>query len=137
MKKFLLALFLAAALAGLSACDDNDSGYNNGSLYSRIVGRRWIGDLGMTDRYNIPLESGVYFGSDGFGTDDLYYYNNGGSAGTLNILWDAYGGTIYIDYGREAAPREVRNVYFFHPYELTGDLYVYGVYYGPTILYME
>lgn len=135
MKKILLAVCLAAAFV-LTACDDSD-GYNYGSLFERIVGRTWVGDLGVTDRFDIPLESGVYFGSDGFGTDELYYYNNGGPAGTLNLQWDAYGGTIYLNYGREIPPRELRGVYFPTMDELRGDLFVYGVYYGPTVLYMR
>lgn len=135
MKKILLAVCFAAAVV-CTACDDNDSGYGYGSLFGRIVGRTWVGDLGMTDPGGFPLESGVYFGSDGFGTDELYYYNNGGYAGTLNIQWDAYDGTIYLNYGREALPREVRSVYFRGD-ELRGELYIYGLYYGPTVLYMQ
>lgn len=135
MKKILWTVYLVAALAAMSSCSDNDD-YGYGSIYDRIVGRTWVGDLGVTDYAGVPLESGVYFGSDGFGTDEVYYYNHGGYAGTLNILWNAYNGTIYLDYGREALPREVRDVYFRGD-ELRGELFIYGLYYGPTVLYMD
>lgn len=69
----------------------------------------------------IPLDSYVYFGADGFGTDELRYADTGRYLDTLNIQWDAYDDKIYISYGRADYPRELRNVYIRRG-RLTGEL---------------
>ena len=45
-------------------------------------------------------------------------------------------GTLYIDYGNVAPPRELRNVYVSHG-RMTGTLYINGFYYGDVELYMQ
>lgn len=83
-----------------------------------------------------PLESYVYFGADGFGTDELRYADTGRYLDTLNIQWDAYDDKIYISYGRADYPRELRNVYIRRG-RLTGELFIDGQYYDRVTLYMQ
>ena len=84
----------------------------------------------------IPLDSYVYFGADGFGTDELRYADTGRYLDTLNIQWDAYDDTVYIDYGRVDLPRELRRVHIRRGM-LTADLYIGGRYYDRITLYMQ
>ena len=85
---------------------------NNGeTIFDRIVGRTWVGDLGFEsdDRFHDPLESGIYLGADGFGEDQLCYYDNGDYYGKpLRLQWRVGNGALYIDYGNVAAPREFK-----------------------------
>lgn len=84
-----------------------------------------------------PLDSYVYFGADGFGTDELHFADTGQYLDTLNIQWDAYGDdTIYIGYGRADYPRELRRVHIRRG-ELRAELYIDGEYYGRITLYMQ
>lgn len=83
-----------------------------------------------------PLDSYVYFGADGFGTDELRYADTGRYLDTLNIQWDAYDDKIYISYGRADYPRELRNVYIRRG-RLTGELFIDGQYYDRVTLYMQ
>ena len=82
------------------------------------------------------LDSYVYFGADGFGSDELRYADNGRLLDTLNIQWDAYDDKIYISYGRADYPRELRNVYIRRG-RLTGELFIDGQYYDRITLYMQ
>ena len=82
------------------------------------------------------LDSYVYFGADGFGSDELRYADNGRLLDTLNIQWDAYDDTVYIDYGRVDLPRELRRVHIRRGM-LTADLYIGGRYYDRITLYMQ
>lgn len=94
MKRFLLAACMLLAAVGFSSCENDDD-----DLYDTLTGRVWAGDLGFyQDGY--ALDSYVYFGADGFGSDELRYADNGRLLDTLNIQWDAYDDTVYIDYGR-------------------------------------
>ncbi|MEG1701086.1 MAG: hypothetical protein RRY33_07475 [Alistipes sp.] len=131
MKKLLLITTLLALLVGLSSCESDET------VYDRIVGRVWIGNLGFVsdDAYHYPLESGIYFGSDGFGDDELCYAD-GQSYAKLRCQWFVEDGDLYIDYGRVADPRELRNVYVGHG-SLTGDLFVGGYSYGTVTLHMQ
>ena len=42
----------------------------------------------------------VYFGADGFGTDELRYADTGRYLDTLNIQWDAYDDTVPTEASR-------------------------------------
>ena len=107
MKRFFLAALLLFAAVAFTGCDNDDD-----DLYDTLSGRVWAGDLGFYQDGRIPLDSYVYFGADGFGTDELRYADTGRYLDTLNIQWDAYDDdTIYIDYGRVDSPRELRRVH--------------------------
>lgn len=132
MKKYLFALCMLLTAATFAACDDDD----DETLFERLVGRVWIGDLGMTDPNRFPLESAVYLGADGFGSDDLVYYDNGEPFGVYNIQWDAYDGNLYISYGNVAPLRELHDVRVRRGL-LTGDLFINGYFYGEVSLRMQ
>ena len=55
---------------------------------------------------------------------------------TLNIQWDAYDDTVYIDYGRVDLPRELRRVHIRRGMQTT-DLYIGGRYYDRITLFMQ
>lgn len=130
MKRFLLAACMLLAAVGFSSCENDDD-----DLYDTLTGRVWAGDLGFyQDGY--ALDSYVYFGADGFGSDELRYADNGRLLDTLNIQWDAYDDTVYIDYGRVDLPRELRRVHIRRGM-LTTDLYIGGRYYDRITLYMQ
>ena len=133
LKKYVGVLMLLFLLVGFTSCEDDET------IFDRIVGRTWIGDLGFEsdDRYHDPLESGIYLGADGFGEDQLCYYDNGDYYGKpLRLQWSVGNGTLYIDYGNVAPPRELRNVYVSHG-RMTRTLYINGFYYGDVELYMQ
>lgn len=132
MKKLLLYLLMLTAPVGFSSCEVDDD-----SLYDTVVGRVWAGDLGFYDG-PYALNSYVYFGADGFGTDKAYYADNGQYLDTLNIQWstdDRYD-TIYINYGNVDYPRELRNVSISRGV-LYADLYIGGQRYRSVALYMQ
>lgn len=132
MKRFFLAAFMLLAAAGFTACEKDDD-----NLFDTLAGRVWAGDLGFYQDGRIPLDSYVYFGADGFGTDELRYADNGQYLDTLTIRWEAYNdGTIYINYGRVDYPRELRRVRIRRG-ELRADLYIDGRYYDRVVLYMQ
>lgn len=130
MKKLFFALCMLLTAATFSACEDDDE-----TLFDQLVGRVWIGDLGMADR-EFALESAVYLGADGFGRDDLVYYDNGEPFGVFNIQWDAYDGNLYISYGNVAPPRELHDIRVRRGW-LTGDLFINGYFYGEVSLRMQ
>ena len=114
MKRFFLAALLLFASVAFTGCDNDDD-----DLYDTLSGRVWAGDLGFYQDGRIPLDSYVYFGADGFGTDELRYADK-----------------IYISYGRADYPRELRNVYIRRG-RLTGELFIDGQYYDRITLYMQ
>lgn len=131
MKRFFLAAFMLLSAVGFTACEIEDD-----DLFDTLAGRVWAGDLGFYQD-GIPLDSYVYFGADGFGTDELRYADNGQYLDTLTIRWEAYNdGTIYINYGRVDYPRELRRVRIRRG-ELRADLYIDGSYRRRVILYMQ
>ena len=131
MKRFFLAALLLFAAVAFTGCDNDDD-----DLYDTLSGRVWAGDLGFYQDGRIPLDSYVYFGADGFGTDEPRYADTGRYLDTLNIQWDAYDDKIYISYGRADYPRELRNVYIRRG-RLTGELFIDGQYYDRITLYMQ
>ena len=64
------------------------------------------------------------------------YADNGRLLDTLNIQWDAYDDTVYIDYGRVDLPRELRRVHIRRGMQTT-DLYIGGRYYDRITLFMQ
>lgn len=82
MKRFFLAALLLFAAVAFTGCDNDDD-----DLYDTLSGRVWAGDLGFYQDGRIPLDSYVYFGADGFGTDELRYADTGRYLDTLNIQW--------------------------------------------------
>lgn len=83
-----------------------------------------------------PWKAPVYLGADGFGSDDLAYYDDGEPFGVYNIQWDAYDGNLYISYGNVAPPRELHDVRVRRGL-LTGDLFINGYFYGEVSLRMQ
>lgn len=132
MKK-LCFLLTALCLVSLSAaCDDED----DTDLGETLVGRLWAGDLGFYDG-RIPLDSFIYFGGDGFGSDELRYADNGEFLDRLNIRWwIERRDCLCIDYGALAPLRELCNARVSHG-RLSGDLYIDGIYYDHVTLYMQ
>lgn len=125
---FTKALLLLVMVLGFTACESDET------IYDRIVGRTWTGDLGFgTDED--PFESAVSLGSDGFGTDDQWCYEHHEAMDLLNIHWWIEDGSLFIDYGKRAAQREIRNVYVSKG-RLTGDLYFSGAFFDVVTLEM-
>lgn len=132
LKKYAGLLMMLTLLVGFTSCEDDET------IFDRIVGRTWVGDLGFVtdDRYEYPLESGLYLGGDGFGEDELLYYDNGDFYDRLKIQWSVGNGSLYISYGNVAAPRELRDVYINRG-RMTGSLFIDGYYYADVELFMQ
>lgn len=133
IKKYASILMMLTLLVGFTSCEDDET------LFDRVVGRTWFGDLGFetNDAYRDLLDSSIYLGADGFGDDQLYYYDNGREYGRpLRLYWSVGNGSLYIDYGNVAAPRELRNVYVSRG-RMAGTLYIDGYYYGDVELYLQ
>lgn len=131
MKRFFLAAVMLLAAVGFTACDNDDD-----ELYDTLVGRVWVGDMGFLQEGRYPLVCYIYFKSNGFGTNELRYADNGEYLDTLDIRWDSRNDAVYIDYGNQAPPQELRDVYIRRG-QLRADLYTDGRYDGPVTLYME
>ena len=132
INKYIGALLMLTIMVTFSSCQSEDQ------IFDRVVGRTWVGDLGFVtnDVFREPLESGIFLGGNGFGYDDQYRYDNGPYYGQLQISWGLNGYTLYINYGNVAAPREIRNVYVGGG-QITGALYINGIYAFDTTLYMQ
>lgn len=129
MLTYTKVLLLLVVVIGFTACENDET------IYDRIVGRAWIGDLGFVeDGYD--LESCVRFDSDGFGDDEQCFYDIDQCLSVLRIRWWIENGTLYIDYGREFYGRELRGVYVEGRY-LTGTLYINGQRYDTVTLEMS
>lgn len=129
LKKYVSILLMLSLLTGLASCEDDET------IFDEVVGRTWVGFLGFDNGFE-DLESGVYLGSDGFGEDKLYFYSDGAYYDTFRIKWTISGGSIFIDYGRKIAPRELKNVYVRKGY-LSAELYIDGYYIEDVELVME
>lgn len=139
MKRFLLIASLLFSVTAFSSCSIEDCDEYHPSLYDMLVGRVWTGDLGFyqNNNPNLPLDSNVYFGADGFGSDELRFANNGQWLDALNITWQAFDdGTLWINYGQVDYPRQLRGVYI-RSGVLSGDLFIDGRFYDHVELYMQ
>lgn len=127
MKFSLIGVLLLTLLIGVSSCQSDET------IYDRVVGRTWVGDLNFQDEYGEPLESAVYLGADSYGEDKLAYFDDNRTVRTLRIDWYVDGQTVYIRYGTVAAPREIRGAYVSGG-RLSGELYIGGRYIGSVTL---
>lgn len=120
VKRYVGIFMMLTLLVGFTSCEDDES------IFDEVVGRTWVGYLGFYDR-EYDLESGIYLGSDGFGTDELRYYDNHEYYNKYRIQWEVSGGSIFINYGNQALPRELRDVYVRRG-RLSAALFVDGRY---------
>jgi len=126
LQKFAAILLMFAVLIGFTSCQKDET------IFDKIVGRTWVGDLWFGSDQS-PIESGVYLGGDGFGTDEQYYYNSNRPYQTLNITWEVSNGTIIIRYGNRADTRELRNAYVSNG-QINADLYINGRFVDDIVL---
>ncbi len=127
MKVTARILLILSLVVGLSACQSDET------IFDRIIGYTWVGDLGFSDAHGYALESGITLSESGFGVDEQYYYDNGEYFNTLNIRWDVNNGTLFLDYGNAYPLLELRAVYVSGGY-MTGKLYANNVYEGDLTL---
>lgn len=118
LQKTAFILLMFAVLIGFTSCQKDET------IFDKIVGRTWVGDLWFGSDQS-PIESGVYLGGDGFGTDEQRFFNNGKYHDTYNITWEVSNGTIIIRYGNRADTRELRNAYVSNG-QINADLYING-----------
>lgn len=128
-RKFSAILLMFAVLIGFTSCQKDET------IFDKIVGRTWVGDLGFGSDQD-PIESGVYFGGDGFGTDEQVFFNDGKFHDTYNITWEVSDGTIYIRYGNRAPKRELRNAYVSSG-RIKASLYINGVFINDIELVLQ
>lgn len=128
MVAYTKVLLLLVVILGFTACQDDET------IYDRVVGRTWAGDLGFGSD-DEPLESAVYLGSDGFGEDRQCFYDDDECLRPLHIRWWIENSSLYIDYGNQYPRRELRNVYVSKG-RLTGDLYFEGRFFDAVTLEM-
>lgn len=129
LKRHAGILLMLTLLVGFTSCEDDED------IFDEVVGRTWVGYLGFHDgRYD--LESGIYLSSDGFGEDELRYYDTHTLYDTFRIQWEISGGSIFINYGNRAAPRELRDVYV-RKGRLSAALFVDGIYVEDVELIMN
>lgn len=124
----LIFLLLCTSLFILTSCEQDED-----EAFGRLVRYYWVGDLGFTDSFGEPVESGLSFDDSGFGTDEQYYYDNHPYR-NLTFRWMLYDGTLSLDYGNRYPPLEIRNLYVGID-ELSGSLYVDGRYWDHVSLY--
>ncbi len=89
--------FISILCIGLVSCEDDQEGIDNA-----IIGRSWTGDVGMVDEYGEPVLSTFYFGGDGFGKEEQYYFD-GVFYDSFRYQWlweDGYSRNIILEYGR-------------------------------------
>lgn len=113
----------------LTSCEQDED-----IVFGRLVRYTWVGDLGFSDRWGEPLESGLYFDDNGFGEDEQCYYASGRVAYNMPFRWRLYDNTLILDYGNDYPLLEIRRLYVGAD-ELTGDLFVDSRYYDHIILY--
>ena len=97
ISKYTKLLFLClSSIIVFTSCEDDET------VFDRIVGYEWVGDLGFADRYG-PLESGLFFERNGFGSDAQCYYDDphGDIIYELPFRWVINGGILSLDYGND------------------------------------
>lgn len=129
MLKYAKLLLLCLCVAGLTSCEEDDE-----TLFDRIVRYQWVGDLGFSDRYGEPLESGLILDPNGFGTDEQCYFGEPVVIAERPVRWMINGGILTLDYGNTEPLLEIYDLYIYDD-ELSGVLYVDGQWDGPISLY--
>lgn len=129
MLKYAKLLLLCLCVAGLTSCEEDDE-----TLFDRIVRYQWVGDLGFSDRYGEPLESGLILDPNGFGTDEQCYFGESVVFAERPVRWMINGGILTLDYGNTEPLLEIYDLYIYDD-ELSGVLYVDGQWDGPISLY--
>lgn len=132
MKKtftFARILLFSLLLCGLASCDESDD-----DIFRELVRYQWVGDLGFSDSYGEPLESGLLFYTNGSGEDEQCYFGDKYIFTTLPFRWKLYGGVLELDYGNHYPLLEITGILFTRD-GLEGTLYVDGRYDGPVRLY--
>lgn len=122
-------LLLCLGLVIFTSCEEDDD-----SLFDLIVRYQWVGDLGFSDRFGEPLESGLLLKPNGFGTDEQCYFNRPAIIEELPVRWLINGGILTLDYGNTYPLLEIYDLYIYDD-ELSGVLYVDGHWDGPITLY--
>lgn len=113
-----------------SSCEQDDE-----TIFDRLVRYGWAGDLGFSDRDGEPLESGLLFDVNGFGTDEQCYFDDSDYiVSSLPFRWMINDGILSLDYGNAYPMIEIYDVYISGG-ELSGILYVNGFRDGPVTLY--
>ena len=103
IKRYAGILMMLTLLVGFTSCEDDED------IYDDLMGRTWVGDLWFGSDYN-PIESGIRLDNNGLGIDYQVYDYDGRPAGDLPFRWWVDYGTLYLDYGRDFALREIRGV---------------------------
>ena len=129
IKRYAGILMMLTLLVGFTSCEDDED------IYDDLMGRTWAGDLWFGSDYN-PIESGIRLDNNGLGIDYQVYDYDGRPAGDLPFRWWVDYGTLYLDYGRDFALREIRGVRVRGRY-LQGDLYLDGEYIDYIELQMQ
>lgn len=132
MKKtftFARILLFSLLLCGMASCDENDD-----DIFRELVRYQWVGDLGFSDSYGEPLESGLLFDANGFGDDEQCYFGDDRIFATLPFRWNLYDGVLELDYGNHYPLLEIAGILFTRD-GLEGTLYVDGRYDGAIRLY--
>lgn len=103
-------LFLCSLLLGLHACETESEDFY---ICDELMEGVWVGDLGFSDLYGEPLESGLTFKPNGLGRDEQVYYDDpyGEVVFSLPLRWDVYGGALRLDYGIDYPLLEIYDVY--------------------------
>ncbi|MCD8094099.1 MAG: hypothetical protein LUF01_15240 [Bacteroides sp.] len=128
--KYTKLLILCLGMVMLTSCEQDDD-----TIFDRLIGYGWAGDLGFSDRYGEPVQSGLLFDSNGFGTDEQCYFDDlNHVAFSLPFRWMISDGVLSLDYGNDYPLLEIYDV-FVSGDELDGILYVNGVRDGPVTLY--
>ena len=89
----------AVLLSALWACSDSEE-----ELEYDLIGRTWVGDIGMNADNGERLYSEFHFGGDGFGEEYQYYWSDGVLYHRYRFQWyweDRYSRNLVLDYGRE------------------------------------
>lgn len=128
--RYAKLMFLCLGILTLTSCEPDDE-----ATFDDLVRYGWAGDLGFSDKYGEPLQSGLVLDRDGFGVDDQCYFDDlNHVAFSLQVRWMLVDGVLSLDYGDGYPLLEIYDVYIYGD-ELTGILYVDGVRDGPVTLY--
>ncbi len=130
MRYTKVLLLLCLSMVVFSSCEQDDE-----TIFDRLLRYGWAGDLGFSDWDGEPLESGLLFDVNGFGTDEQCYFDDSDHiVSSLPFRWMINDGILSLDYGNDYPMIEIYDVYISGG-ELSGILYVNGFRDGPVTLY--